>query len=75
MKRKLLIDHGKCITTLEFNKFTAENFAARSAQTNLATKNGIAALVKKADFHDKLKNVNKNVTSNKNKLNELSKKS
>ena len=52
-----------------------ENFAARSAQTNLATKNDIAALVKKADFHDKLKNVNKNVTSNKNKLNELSKKS
>ena len=30
----------------EFNKLTAQNFAARLAQTNLAIKSGIAALVK-----------------------------
>ena len=30
--------HGKYITTPEFNKLTAENFAARLAQANLITK-------------------------------------
>ena len=34
-------DHGKYITTPEFNKLTAENFAARLKQTNLASKNNI----------------------------------
>ena len=58
-------DHDKYITTPEFNKLTAENFAARLAQANLASKNDIAALVKKTDFDDKLKNLNKKVTSNK----------
>ena len=37
------------------------------AQANLASKNGIAALVKKTDFDDKLKHLNKKVTSNKTK--------
>ena len=37
--------HDKCITTLEFNKLTAETFAARLAQASLASKNDIAALV------------------------------
>ena len=60
-------DHDKYITTPEFNKLTAENFAARLAQANLASKNDIAALVKKTDFDDKLKNLNKKVTSNKSK--------
>ena len=49
------------------------------AQNNSANKNDIAALVKKTDFGDKLKNLNKNVTRNRpkhvifeNELNELS---
>ena len=60
LKRKLL-------TTPEFNNLTAENFATRLAQANLASKNDISALVKKKCFNDKLKNLNKNVTSNKTK--------
>ena len=51
-------DHDKNITTLEFNKVTAENFEARLAQANLVTK---------IDFHDKLKNLNKKINSNKTK--------
>ena len=43
----------------------SENFAARLAQTNLASNNDIADCVKKTDFDDKLKNLNKKVTSNK----------
>ena len=43
----------------------SENFAARLAQTNLASNNDIAYFVKKSDFDDKLKNLNKKVTSNK----------
>ena len=53
------------ITTQEFNKLTAQNFAGRLAQANLASKNDIAALVKKTDFDHKLKNLNKNIISNK----------
>ena len=41
--------HGKCITTPEFNKLAAESFAGRLAQANLVTK---------ADFDDKLINLN-----------------
>ena len=51
-------------------------------QANLSSKNGIPNFVKKTDFDDKLKNLTRNVTSNKkkyvlveNKLNETSKKS
>ena len=51
-------DHRKYITTPEFNKLTAENFAARLAQANLASKSNIANFVKKADFDDKLKKIN-----------------
>ena len=61
LKRKLFI------TATEFNKLTAESFAARLAQTNLASKSDISTFVKKTDFDDKLKNLNKNVTSNKTK--------
>ena len=61
-------DYDKYITTPEFNKLTAENFAARLAQANLASKSDIANFVKKTDFDDKLKNLNKKVTSNKTKL-------
>ena len=56
------------------NMLTSENFTSRLAQTNLASKSDIANFVKKIDFDDKLKNLSKNVTSNKNELNKLSKK-
>ena len=52
----------------------SENFAARLAQANLVTKNDIATFVKKTDFNDKLKNLNKKVTSNKTKHAEAGKK-
>ena len=42
-----------------------ENFAATLAEANLARKNDF--IKKKTDFDDKLKNLNKNVTSNKTK--------
>ena len=61
-------DHDKYITCQEFNKLTSENF--RLKQANLASKNGIANFIKKAYFDNKLKDV----TANKNELNELTKK-
>ena len=54
------------ITAPEFNELTS----ARSKQTNLASKSDIANFLNKTDFNNKLKDV----TSNKNQLNELSKK-
>ena len=50
--------HGKQITTPEFNKLTAENFAARLGQANLITK---------PDFDAKLSSLNRKITSNKTK--------
>ena len=62
-------------------KLMAQNFASRLAQANLANISDIANFVKKIDFDDKLKTLNKNVTSNKtkhvivqNELNKLSEK-
>ena len=73
-------DHDRYVTTQEFNKLTSENFTARLAQANLASKSDIANFVRKTDFEDKLKSLNKNVISNKtihvlveNELSELSK--
>ena len=64
-----------------FNKLKTESFAERLAQANLANKNDIANFVKKTDFGEKLKTLNKKTTSNKikhllveNELNRLSKK-
>ena len=57
-------DHYEYITTQECNKLALANFSARLAQANLASKNYIANFVKKTDFDDKLRNVNKNVISN-----------
>ena len=57
-------DHSKYIFTPKFNKLTAENFTARLKHTNLPTKGGIADFVKKANFDDRLKNINKKVISN-----------
>ena len=63
-------DHDKYINTEEFNKLAPENFTARLKQENLVSKNDVANFVKKTDFDEKLKTL----TSNKNELNELSKK-
>ena len=80
IENKITTDHchDKYITIQEFNKLASGKFFARLAQANLARINDIANFVKKADFDDKLKILNKNVTSNKikhvlveNELNEL----
>ena len=44
---------------IKFKKLTLEKFASRLAQANFASKNDIAALVKKTDFDDQLKKLNK----------------
>ena len=56
------------MTTPEFNKLTAGNFTARLAQANLASKSNITNFVKKTDFDDKLNNLNKNFTTNKQNM-------
>ena len=80
---KKITDHDqyKYITTPEFNKLTAENFAARLKQANLADKTDITNFVNNADFDNKLLSFDKRINSNKtkhvlveNELNELSKK-
>ena len=54
--------------TFRFNRLTTDNFASRLKQANLASKTYIANFVKKkTDFDDKLKSLNKKVTSNKEK--------
>ena len=71
LKRKLTDhNHDGYITTPEFYKLTSENFAGKLKKVNLTSKNDIAYSVNRTDFDNKLKEV----TSNKNKLNELSKK-
>ena len=49
--------HDKYITTPEFTKLIAENFAARFEQVNLVSKRDIAYFFKKTDFDNKLKYV------------------
>ena len=56
-------DYAKYITTQEFNKFTAENVAARLKQANL---------VGKTDFGNKLISFNRKITLNKTKYLEVS---
>ena len=64
-------DHSnKYVTTAQFNRLTVEKFAARLRQENLASKSDIANFVNETDFNNKIKYV----TSNKNELNELSRK-
>ena len=67
MKKKLDYGHGKYITTQELNKLIANNSPARLAQTKLATKTDMDDFVKETDFDNKLKNINKKITSNKTK--------
>ena len=52
------------ITNPEFNKSTAKTFKVRLTEVNLVSKD-IDNFVKKTDFDNKLKNINKKVTSNK----------
>ena len=54
-------DHGnQYVTNQEFNRITANNFADRLEQANLACKNNIANFVKKKTYFDeKLKNYKK----------------
>ena len=60
-KKIVDLDHDRYITNQEFNKLTAEHFAARLKETNLASKNDIDDfLKKKADFDNKLNNSTKN---------------
>ena len=66
-KKTLDHGHGKYITTQEFNNLTAYNFTVRFAQAKLAAKDDIADFVKEKDFDNKLKSINKKVTSNKTK--------
>ena len=58
IEKENIIDHShfKYITTPEFNKLTAENFAARLAQANL---------VPKTDFNNELINLNRKLTQRK----------
>ena len=63
-------NHNKYITTPQFNKFAAEIFTLRLKRRSLASKSDIDDFVKNTDFDNKLKDF----TSNKNELNELSKK-
>ena len=51
-------NHDKYTTTPEFNKLTAETFAARLKQANLVTK---------TNFDDKLKNFNEKINLSKTK--------
>ena len=51
-------NHDKCITTPEFNKFTADVFDERLKQANVVTK---------TDFDTKLISLNKKINSNKTK--------
>ena len=58
-------NHDKYITSPEFNKLTAESFAARLKQANLVTK---------TDFDNKLTSSNRRITPNKTKNLEVQKK-
>ena len=54
-------------TTQELNKVRPKIFAAWLARANLARKNDTAATIKTKDFDDKLKYLDKKVTSNQSK--------
>ena len=60
-------DYDIYFNTQELNKLTADNFAVRLVLANLATKANIDDFIEKTDFDEKLKNLNKKVTSNKTK--------
>ena len=63
-------DHDKYITTQEFNKLTSTSLTSGLKKANITNNSDIANVVKKPYFDSKLKDV----TSNGNQLNGLSKK-
>ena len=68
LKKNTVLDHSnRHITTNKFNKLTARNVVARLKLANLAFNGDVYDFVEKANFDDKLKNLNKKVTSNKTK--------
>ena len=74
MKRKYLIVIMTKILILKNLIINGKKFAARLAQAKLAIKADIDGFVEKTDFEDKLKNLNKKVTSNKTEYVEAEKK-
>ena len=70
LKRRLLSQLWYINYYSRINKLTLEKFASRLKQVNLASKTDIDNFAKKIDFNNQLQNF----TSNKNELNELSKK-
>ena len=71
LKRRLLSQLWYINYYSRINKLTLEKFASRLKQVNLASKTDIDNFAKKIDFNNQVQNF----TSNKNELNELSKKS
>ena len=67
LKKITYYARGKNITTQEFNKLAANNFAARLKIANLTNKNDITNFVRKKKFDEEQKNYNKKITSNKTK--------
>ena len=67
-------DHGKYITTQEFNKLTSENFSVRLKEANLPTKNDIVHFIRKNYFDNEVTNIDKKVTSNKTRHVDVNKK-
>ena len=65
IENKITTDHDHDIPTQEFNTFTTENFVQDQHKQIQLEKNDIDDFVRKVDFDDKLKNLNRNVTSNK----------
>ena len=57
--RTISSNHAKYITTQEFNKLTAKNFAARIKQDNLVSKTDFDN--KLISFNKKLPQINQNV--------------
>ena len=70
LKRRLLSQSWYINYYSRINKLTLEKFASRLKQVNLASKTDIDNFAKKIDFNNQVQNF----TSNKNELNELSKK-
>ena len=60
-------DQDKYITTSEFNQFSETIFDHRLKLRNLVSKSDIANFITKTCFDEKLRNINKEVTSNKTK--------
>ena len=70
----LLIILIKYVTTNDFNKFSGTILDERLKQAKLATKTDITDFITKTYFNNKLKNTNKQATSNKTKYLEVERK-